>query len=579
MRLTRCFAVGLIGLCLAVPAHAQTPRPPLRLVHESADVLLEVPNPRQLVETLTNLYTLQQLQVFPTYRELLASTPVRRGKQLVAYLEKELGAPWPVLLDRLAGGGAFFAAKFAPTPPSALLVIQARDEKLLGKFFQVGLRVIDDELARQEGKGRLSRADYKGLPVAHAGNDFWMGLAGSALLFANSEKALQTALDRHLGTETKSLADSKNLEESRTLLPPGPLARLWLSLDAAHNNGPAKELYKTPRDDFNVTVAFGTYVDLVGRSPYVCAGLYPHDDGFTLTVRMPRGLDGMGTDRLLHLPPAGQPGSRPLLHPKGVLYSDSNYFNFAAVWEERTKLFPEKQVAALEEFDKKSAPFLLGKRMHELLTQVSPYYRFVAVHQPTVGYKTTPNTVIPAFALVSEVREAEAFGKSMEAILRGAALLASTQVKLKAVEEKCGDCKLVGWRFPEDQPFRNDNTNFRFNFSPCFTRVGNQLVYCSTLELAREMVDLLQKEQKEKPASSATPTRAVFFAEGLAGLLESFQDRLITQTILDQAVKPDEARAQIQALASLVRRLGTFELSAHYSPKDFHYDLRLAVRK
>jgi hypothetical protein len=352
-----------------------------------------------------------------------------------------------------------------------------------------------------------------------------------------------------------------------------------VSLDAAHKSEQAKALFTTPRDDFNQTVAFGSILDLVGRSPYVCAGLYRQGDGFLLTARMPRGRDGMRTDQILHLPPPGKPGSRPLLEPKGVLYSDSNYFNFAAIWEERAKLFTAKQVEALERFNKTSAPFLVGNRMSDLLTKVSPYVRFVAVSQPKVGYQTTPSTVIPSFALISELRDPEAFGKKMEAVLRGAALLASTQVKLQLVEEKRNGCAIVGWRFPEDKPFRNDTGNFRFNFSPCFVRVGDQFVYCSTLELCRELVDLLQKEQREKPPSDDARTRTRLYAAGIAEVLETFREPLVTQIILDQAVKPDEARQQFTALADLVRHLGTLELSSYFGAREFHYDLRFTVRK
>jgi hypothetical protein len=519
------------------------------------------------------------LEVFPSYREALQSTPLRRGKQLLAYLEKQLGAPWPELLDRIAGGGAAVAVKFGPDPAPALLVVESRDEQLLAKFYQLGLDVLDQEIARQEGAERLSRGQYQGLPTAHAGPNFWVALTGPSLLVANSEKALQTGLDRHLGREKKSLTDNTTVEESRRLLSSNPLARLWVGLDAAHKSAQGKALYKTPRDDANLTVLFGTYIDLVGRSPYVCAGLYREDDGFRLSVRMPRGRDGMGSDQLLHLPPSRQPGSRPLLEPKGVLYSDSNYFNFAAIWQERTKLFPAKQVEGLEKFDKTSAPFLLGKRMSELLTRVGPYYRFVAACQPKVGYKTTPDVILPGFALVSELREPEAFGKSMEAILRSAALLAGAQYKLRLVEETCDGCRLVGWRFPEGVPFPNDAANFRFNFSPCFARVGNQFLYCSTLELGREMIGLLQKEQHRSPPSTDSPARSRFYAAGLADVFDVTRDVLVAQAILDQAVKPDEAREQIKHFLDLLRRLGHADLSANYGASDFRYDLRLTVGK
>jgi hypothetical protein len=579
MRVSRCLAGGLACLCAVTTAPAEAPRPPLRLVHEGADLLLEVPNPRRLVEAATRLDLLQQLKAFPDFRALLDSTPARRAAQLVAYLERELGAPWPELLDRLAGEGAVAASTFGPQPAPALLVLQGRDEKLAARFFRVGLDVLDQELARREGKERVARGEYHGLPVAHAGKGFHAAQAGPALLVSNNEQALRAGLDRHLGREKKSLADSGLVRDSHRLLPGGPLARLWVNLDAAHKSPEGKALFRAPRDDANLTAAVGAYLDLVGRSPYACAGLYPEDRGFLLSARLPRGRDGMGADQILHLPPAGAAGSRPLLEPPGVLYSESSYFDFARVWSDRAQLFPEQQVKKFEEFDRTSARFLVGNRLSKLLSQVGPYYRFVAVNQPKVGYKTTPDQVIPAFALVSELREPEEFGKSIGTVLRAAALLAGANpnIKWELTEEKYQGCDLVAYRFREDQPAKDDPGNFRFNFSPSFTRVGNQFVYCSTQELCRELVDLLHKESREKPAGADSTSRIRLYGAGAAELLNVFRDRLVVETILDQAVKPGEAREQVDRLVALVRGLGTLELGPHVADKEFRYDVRLRV--
>lgn len=578
MRSTRAILAGLVGLFVILPARGES-RPPTRLVHESADVLFEVPQPRRLAETLAHLDLYQQLAVFTPYREYLDSTPVRRGGQLLAYVEKQLGASWPELLDRLAGEGVLVAAKFAPNPAPVVFVMQGHDEKLTTKFFQFALDAIGQEMARQEGTDPLVRADYHGLSVAHAGKDFWVAQAGPAIVVANSETALHSALDRHLGKEKKSLADSKLLAESRQLLPDKPLACIWVSLDAAHNAAEAKNIWKAPRDDANLTVFAGSFLDAIGRSPYVCAGIYPQDRGFLLTARLPRGREGMGPDHLLHLAPPGESGTRPLLEPRGVLYSSSEYLDFARIWTDREKLYPAKQVKAFEEFDKSGSKFLLGNKVSKLLTQVAPYYRFVAVRQGKGGYTKGPEQVIPAFAIVSELREPEAFGKSMESMLRAAAFLGGFQIKMKLVEEKVGDCKLIGYRFSEDVNVKADASNFRLNFSPAFVRVGNQFVYSSTIELARELIDLLKKEAEGKNKGQPQSHCSRVYAAGGADLLEVFKDRFVVQTILDQAARPDDAARQVQAFIDLVRGLGVLDVSVLVGDKEFHLDFRLTTSK
>jgi hypothetical protein len=211
------------------------------------------------------------------------------------------------------------------------------------------------------------------------------------------------------------------------------------------------------------------------------------------------------------------------------------------------------------------------------LTQAGPYYRFVAAHQSKVDYKTTPKISIPAFALVLEMREPEAFAKSMETVLRGVALLAGSQVNLRIVEEKYKDCKLIGYRFPEDQPLKGDVNDLRFNFMPCFTRVGDQFVVSSTVELCRELVDLIQKEGSMPTRGQASATRASLFGPGAAAYLQTIEDLLVTQTTLDRAETPVEARQQIKGLFDLVRGLGELTLESRFHGKSFQYDVRIRL--
>jgi hypothetical protein len=278
------------------------------------------------------------------------------------------------------------------------------------------------------------------------------------------------------------------------------------------------------------------------------------------------------------LPPPGEPGSRPLLTPQNVLYSTSYFLDLGKLWENRAKLLDELPLKKLEEFDKNSGRFLAGTRMSQLLTEAGPYQRVVVVHQEKNGYHTAPGQYLPSFAVILEMREPESFSKRAETILRGAALLATTQVSFKLVDEKHGERRIIGYRFPEDGRFQGDINNIRFNFSPCFVTVGNQFVASSRLELCHELVDLLEKEAANpKSAGSPATLRTQLYASGGTALLQAFKDRLFTQTILDQAIPPDKAKEQVQAFTDLVRRLGILKIEADYGAQEFHYDIRLKL--
>ena len=367
---------------------------------------------------MTSLDALKQLQQFPSVKELLDSTTSRRYYQFLAYFEKELGADRLELLDHLAGGGAVLADKFGGDSGTALLVVQGKDEKLMKRFADTALDVIEQELARQGVKERPLKKAYQGIETVRIG-DFSAAVAGASLLVSNNEKELQAALDLYAGKSKKSMADVASVADAAKLLPPDPLASLWLNYETVKRQQAVKEFYAV-RLDIPGTIVFGTLADTLRRSPFVCAALCKEKDDLLLTVRMPSGRDGMGAIKSIYLAPDGQPGSRPLLAPKGVLYSESFYMDPAAFWTERGNLFSDQQIKSFEEADKNSGKFLSGLQLSKLLTEAGPYHRFVVVEQESAGYKTTPKQHVPAFAVVTEMRDPEAFGRNLETVLRGA---------------------------------------------------------------------------------------------------------------------------------------------------------------
>jgi hypothetical protein len=582
MRPLRPLLGGLacLALCAAV-ARADAPPDPLRLVPDQSDFFVEVLHPRQLVEAGTSTDLFKTALALPPVREYYDSTSARRAFQLLAYFEKELGAKWPELLDKLAGGGIVLAGKFGDNPQPALLVVQGTDADLMGKFYNTALDVIAQELVRQgQPKEAITKGSYKDVPTVHIG-DFHAARAGAALLISNKEEVLHLALDRHLDGGKHSLAAAASVKDAGKLLPPHALARLWVNLNTVKQSPQAKEIFTSPRNDVNLTVLFGGQIDVATRSPYLCAGLYQEKDGFLATVRMPAGREGGSADFALHVPPADGPGLLPLLEPKGVAYSSSFFLDVSKIWDDRAKLFNDKQAKAIEEAGKNAGVRLIGLAPDKVLRQAGARHRVVVVDQPKSAYQGAPPAQpIPAFAFITEMRDPDEFTKSMESSLRAAALFGGAQYKLKITEEKHGDYKIVGWRFPVDVKLDADAGNIRFSFSPCFVRVRNQFVFCSTLELCHQLVDLLDKETKgELPQGPRSATQSRFYGSGGAALLRGVQDILTTQFVLDQAVTPDAAREQVKTLIELVQRLGVVNTEVVYEAKQFRYDLRWRMGK
>jgi hypothetical protein len=574
MRSLRFWFVGFVIFISVGVGRTENPPDPLRLIPDEANLFVKVERPRRLVETVLNLEAVKQARELEAIQEVYDSTNFRRFYQLVSYFEKETGAPWPEILDRVAGGGVVLGAKVGSDPAPLLLVIQGTDQDFLKKFLKVSLDILEQELARGESNEKLVRATYKDFMTIAVGKDFRAGVAGSALLISNKEEVLHRALDLHKAGGEKSLAKSSLIAEAHQLLPPNPLAWAWLNLDLAHKAPQAKDIFKRQRNDAILTVLFGGLLDIIGRSPFVCAAIAEDNGNILATVRMPRGLEGLPPELATHVPPADQLEPRSLLEPPGVLVSESFYFDPGKFWEKRKELFNDKQVKTFEDFDKKSALFLLGSRFSQVITKFGTRHRFVAVNQTECGYPVKPDQPIPAFALVLEMRD-RSLGKSAEAMVRGVALLAGTQVKLKLVEEKNDGVNIVGYRFVEGAKVPINSRNFVNNFSPCLAAVGDQLVACSTLELCHEIVSMLQMEPKDsKMKGPGASVHTQFYAQGGAEALQVARNQLVAQTILNLAVTPDEAGRQANMLIDWVRSLGRVQLDSAYGPKDFRYDLK-----
>ena len=606
-----CSLALCASLAFGTALSAQEKSDPLRLVpaqaHFSAPVqinlVVKIEQPSRAVRAFSEHEIVRDLLKIDAVRNLYDTTNFRQLFQLRDYFEKKLGVSGLEMLERLTGGGVVLAVK-AGDPKAGgdnsevLLVVQSKDETLLKKFVQTSVEFLQQELARKESKDKVVPHKFGKVDGYRLG-DVSLAVRGATLLLASHPKVLQAALDlsdketRSQGDkETKKnghLADQPNMKDARKLLPKDPLVWAWIDLDALHKNNPEfKAGLDALRLDTNAQFLFGGLVNVVRRSPFAVSSLSQEGKNFVLETRLPQGRKGMDARSAMFLPQDDK-GSLRLLNPPRTLASASYYLDLKAFWENRAKLLSGANLKGLEEFDENSGRFLGGTKLSTLLTQSGPHQRLVVALPLKSPYSIKPEQPIPAFALVQEMRDKE-FGKSMETILREGGLLASIQFNLKMVEEKHGSHKVVWYRFDEKSKLPGDDKNFRFNFSPSFCIVGDQLIVSSTAELAHDLCDSLEINAvfdaittrkagtpSTAPAISYTSpatTRIALYAKGGAEVLRSLREPLLAQAILKQALPPEAARKQLDALIDLVERLGVLRMEIEYGPNDFRHVIR-----
>ena len=588
-------AVGTAFLgASAVRAGAKDPLRFFPAAH--TDVVIKIEKPRALVESIVKHELSAQFQAIPQVREVLDSPDVRKFFQLIAYYERDLGAAWPDLLDKLAGGGIALGLKFAEADPPALLVIggtalglksgegdppallviQGTDEATVSKFLELAAVVVEDEVVRQGGKNGIEKRKYHGVECWNLGKEAHVARIGDAILLSTKREALKAGIDQHFAKKG-SLADDAGPKAAAAILPPNPVASVWVNFKPFKQTQKAKDLFAIPRNDLVQTIILAGIYDAARRSDFVAAGLY-HDAGnFQFTIRLPAGRENMGTDAELHLPrDLAVGGTLPLLEPKGVLFSHSFYFDFDTLYKKREAIMPMKVAKDFAEGEKQVSRFLLGTSLPKFLSESGVYHRIVAVQPERVPeYKTEPGQRLPAAAFVTSMRD-PAFAKSVTMLIKAGAFAFAGQASLTPWEGEIAGVPAFGYSFPEKGKFPDDPTNSRFNYQPTFAAVKDQYIFASNRGLCRDLIESIQKGER---ATAVSPNMQLQLnAKSLGDYANLAPDQALAAAILAQGLPVGQARKQTEALLGFAQKLGTVRLSTDYSAKDFRFELTWKTR-
>jgi len=569
--MTRWLVPPLLAVALASAAVAD----PLRAIPKAAALVLHVEKPRKLVEAFANYDRAGKYPALPQVRALLQSEPARRAFQLLAHIEKALGAKWPDLLDNLGGNGIALGTFPGTDPAPTVVALEGTDAAAVAGGFELAIRLIEAELTRQSGSDTpvsLPRGSHAGATTVSLG-EARLARAGTFVLLATSETLLHAAIDRLAAKgDPDSVTTVVEFQRAKKLLAPKPLATLWLNLLPVKETQASKDFFAATRKDFLQTMVVGSTVDAVRRSDFVAIGLYETATGMKLSVRMPAKRDGLPKDFGLHVPMGGDhPGTLPLLEPPGVLFSESVHLDLAAMWRDRATLFNDQVLKDIEKGAKDISKLLPNTSLDTIFAQSGPHHRFVAVERGHDQYAVKPGSPLPEMAIVSSMRDKE-FATGMSTALRGGGFIASLQFGLKMTEEVVNGVKITSYRFPEKGPYAGDDDGYRFNFVPCFAATHDSFLIATSPRLLKDLLVELKK-----PTSSADTSAAVWrgkgYGRGAATAFRGRPDPIITDAILSRGVGLKEARAEVAQLAAFLDTVGDIGFTMDHAPDAFKFDV------
>jgi len=571
-------ALVLLAACLGSPRGvASDPQDALRLVPDTAVVVLRIDHPRQILDRLEGHFKQLGLDRFDEVNEFMQSTPVLRLRQFLTHLELAFGRPWPKLLDDLTDGGITLALTPGKEAKDArvLGIARARDAQLLERVYDAALAVMKNEAGQADAPLKVQTAMHRGVTTTSFGDGFHLARQGQFVLFANKAPILRAALDRLHEASGRSILDHPRFKLDERPTESATLAWGWVDLVPLKAAGGAElEKLKLPTNEIIPQLVFGGLFDAYLRSDQAWFALTDDGSGPALQITTPAGREKSHEgSRQLHMHDPKQPGILPLLSPPGTLYSTSFYWDLAALYNQRKAIYKQDALKEFEDGEKKVKPFLAGNSLGQLFNLLGARHRVVVARPRESVYTIKPKSPYPSFALVAECRNPEKFYQAISVPLRGAGFFLSTQVNMKLVDQTHAGCKIVGYRFVENEKNRQIGQGTLFNYTPCFTRVGQYVVFSSSLELCRDLIDELQRTPTE--GKDNADIRHRFSWSALGEVLATERALVATELTLRHGGAVDQVDRQITNLLQLLDKLGTVEASVSHSP---HFKLEVRAR-
>lgn len=564
---------SLLALLVMAPAVFADP---LQFIPKEAGVVIKVETPRALIESAVQRDAWKSMQAFPQVKEALGSAEIRRLFQVLTYIENETGAKWPELLDKVAGNGIALGFKPGMDPAPTLVAIEGRDEATVEKVYTILIAGIRDE-ARRKGTLKFSEGTYEATKYFSLGNDLHYTRVGTRTFFSNKLAVLKIGVDlAHGRSDHESVLNHPTFVKARSLVGSEAAAWLWFDFSTAKATKEGKDFFENYRKNLFQLLVFGSTVDAASRSDFLVTGLYLKPDGYAFSLRMPAKKMDLDETMRVHVPAKGH-GSKALLEPSGVVFSQSFYLDLGHLWTNRKTIISAMELKGIEKGVADVSRLLPGTSLGKLFEQSGPYHRLVMAHTGEKLYKREPGQPIPAAAYVLNLRE-EQLGESLNGILRAAGLIATFQTGWKMSASRHDGIDIVSYTFPEtgDAKFE-DSDNLRFNTVPSYAKVGDSFIVASTPGMVKALIPILKSESKN--AGSPEVWKFKLYAEGAANVLSTYPEATVTDAVLGQGITLAEARKQVLDLAKWVRTLGTATFSLEHGEEYFRFDSTWSFRK
>ena len=552
---------------------------PLASIITSAMLWAQSPKPIELMPASTVFYAegidspaLMQLPFVENilqsslFRQLWKTPDAMKLRGGITLAEVALGERLQDAVGKLTGQG--WAVGIDSHSKGIVLWAHARDATTCDELYRKLIAVAEND-AKSKGH-ELKHVSYRNVD-AYEINKVIVARLEDYLVVTNQSELAKRLVDhwREAPAETDTLAGNKRFQDfarqatTETQGKAKQLARAWLDMQQLHEAGMAKKLFEGPNDNFPAELLLGGAIAVLRGAPTLTASLNSEDKQLNLRLEMPI-TKSAHTDRYEYFFGQNISGEAPaMIDLSGTQANVCLYRDIAQLWQRAGDLFGQKTNDQLAQAETTLTTLFSGRDFaNDILGSIRPELQLVVTEQEFgKAGAPVPQTKLPAFALVTRLRDPQVMQPQMKRIFMSfigfinvtGAQNQQPQLDLEAFRLESGWEVTATYAIEADRP-KDWIVPVQYNFSPTLTMIGDYAVIASTKHLARAIGEKLSAPAATKAGSDAHLNSMIRVDGDLVNrTLTANRQQLISQNMIEKGHTPEEAASEIDLLLQAIK--------------------------
>ncbi len=588
-----CRVLSLGVSCLLPTTRAwpqETPSPSVEVANH-----VESENPRDWLPNSTVLYA----QIAPVsewmehplrewlveteaFKKIWRSPEVMKVRGGITVAEFAIGYKLDRLLKDLTEGGVYVAID--RETKGLVVLTKTKGEEWLSKYLEKALDYVRKDAKSKNQPEPIESAQYRGIEGYKLQNGIFAAI-GPWLMFTNQGELAKAVIDRTVDpglptlrqarwtaiTDTTWVRGASGTNQDRGTATASRLVNFEVDLATVRSVIGQNDLFSEQAKDFGAELILGGVLSVLRNAPVVAGSLDMDASGISIEVNAPSEEPWFAESREYYVGPSVS-GRAPAA-PKIVdsIATLGTYRNLSEMWLRAGDLFNQNVNDQLAQADNTLTTLFSGKDFGtDILGAIEPELQLIAKQQSFPEGGLHPTVQLPAFAFVAKLKKPEVMRRELKRIFQSfVGFLNITgaqeaQPQLELSMDRVGDNPVYFAEYVRDadRPYEN-GLPIQFNFSPTLAFLGDQVILASSVTLARELLDESLSPSQAKGSPPDVHTLLRLDATALRAVLESNENAMIAQNMLEKGHSRAEAKREIETLLGILSlfRSGTVEMS------------------